>query len=242
MIFRVLRYVVTLSFDDGFERSSLRTAELFERFGLAAAINVVARGHLGEPKESWHSRWPKGDFGLWNELQARGHELQPHGLVHANKAELPVAEARGLIAACLETFGDELDGFDPERAVFAFPYNASTPELEAWLLGVVRAFRTAGDPIMPLPRAGQAKIGCTSFGPGPCDGDLERCVDDLLARESGWLCYNAHGLDGEGWGPVASATLERLLARLVERGDTAVLPAGAALDRGDFPASGESPD
>lgn len=230
MMFRVIRYVVTFSFDDGFERSSLRTAELFEQFGLSAEINVVARGHLGEPKESWHARFPKGDFRLWNELQARGHVVQPHGLVHANKAELPLAEAQSLIVECLEVFGHELDGFDAARTIFVFPYNASTPELEAWLPTVVRAFRTGGAPIMPLPRADQTNVGCTSFGPGACDDDLERHVDELFTRESGWLCYNAHGLDGEGWGPLSSATLERVLARLVERGDTAVLPVGAALD------------
>jgi peptidoglycan/xylan/chitin deacetylase (PgdA/CDA1 family) len=230
MMSRVLQYAVTISFDDGFARSSLKTAEIFERFGLSAEINVVARGHLGEPKESWHARWPKGDFGLWNELQARGHVLQPHGLVHANKAELPLGEAQSLIEQCLDVFDDELDGFDRARTIFVFPYNASTPELEAWLPTVVRALRTAGDPIMPLQNAGRTKIGCTSFGPGPCDEALERHVDELFARESGWLCFNTHGLDGEGWGPLSSTTLERVLARLVERDDTAVLPAGAVLD------------
>lgn len=223
-------HVVTLSFDDGFERSSQRTAEIFERFGLSAAINVVARGHLGEPDESWHTRWPKGDFGLWNELQARGHEIMPHGLVHANKAELPFDDAKRLIESCLDTFARELDGFEASDAVFAFPYNASTPELEAWLAGVVRGFRTGGEPIMPLPQKGQAKIGCTSLGPGPCDEHLEGLVEELLARPSGWLCYNVHGLDGEGWGPLSAATLERLLERLVARDDVRVLPARAALD------------
>jgi hypothetical protein len=38
--------------------------------------------------------------------------------------------------------------------------------------------------------------------------------------------------DGEGWGPLSSATLERLLERLVERDDTRVLPVGAALALG----------
>lgn len=226
-------HVVTLSFDDGFERSSRKTAEIFERCGLSAAINVVARGHLGEPAEAWHNRWRKGDFGLWNELQARGHEIMPHGYRHANKAELPFDESKRLVEACLEVFTDELHGFDPARAVFAFPYNASTPELEAWLPGLVRAFRTAGDPIMPLPHPGQTKICCTSFGPGPCDAHLERLVEELLARPSGWLCYNTHGLDDEGWGPLSCATLERLLARLAGRDDTRVLPAGAALDLAD---------
>jgi hypothetical protein len=223
-------HVVTLSFDDGFERSSRKTAEIFERFGLSAAINVVARGHLGEPDESWHTRWPKGDFELWNELQARGHEIMPHGLAHANKSELPFDEAKQLIETCLEVFARDLDGFDATQAVFAFPYNASTRELEAWLPGVVRGFRTGGEPIMPLPQPGQAKISCTSFGPGPCDQQLERLVEELLARPSGWLCCNTHGLDGEGWGPLSAATLERLLARLVERDDVRVLPARAALD------------
>jgi hypothetical protein len=225
-------HLVTLSFDDGFERSSRRTAEIFERFGLSAEINVVARGHLGEPDESWHTRWPKGDFGLWNELRARGHEIMPHGLAHANKSELPFAGAKHLIETCLDVFARDLDGFDAMQAVFAFPYNASTPELEAWLPDVVRGFRTGGEPIMPLPQPGQTKVSCTSFGPGPCDEDLERLVDDLLARPSGWLCYNTHGLDGEGWGPLSATTLERLLARLVERDDVRVLPSRAALGLG----------
>jgi hypothetical protein len=223
-------HVVTLSFDDGFARSSTRTAEIFERFGLAAPLNVVARGHLGKPEESWHTRWPKGDFALWNELCARGHEIMPHGYEHADKSALPFTDATRLIEACLETFARELDGFEATRSVFAFPYNASTPELEAWLPSVVRAFRTAGDPIMPLPRPAQTKICCTSFGPGPCDDHLLALVDDLLGRPSGWLCYNVHGLDGEGWGPLSSSTLEQLLERLTGLNGVRVLPAGAALD------------
>jgi len=223
-------HVVTLTFDDGFDRSSRQTAEIFERFGLSASFNVVARGHLGEPNESWHNRWPKGDFALWNELQGRGHEVMPHGYRHANKAELPFADAKQLIEACLDVFARELDGFDAAQAVFAFPYNASTSELEEWLPSVMRAFRTTGDPIMPLPQRGQRKLSCASFGPEPCDGHLQALVDELLARPSGWLCYNAHGLDDEGWGPLSTATVEQLLEQLMAHGDTRVLPPGAALD------------
>jgi len=154
----------------------------------------------------------------------------PHGLEHANKAALPFARSVQLIETCLEVFERELADFDAGRAVFAFPYNASTPELEDWLPTVVRAFRTSGDPFMPLPQPGQTKIACTSFGPGPCDAHLESLVDELLARPSGWLCYNAHGLDGEGWGPLSSTALERLLERLARTANVHVLPAGAALD------------
>jgi len=37
-------HVVTLSFDDGFKKSSVRTAEIFEKHGLHACINVIATG------------------------------------------------------------------------------------------------------------------------------------------------------------------------------------------------------
>jgi hypothetical protein len=222
-------HIVTLSFDDGFERSSIRTAEIFERHGLVAELNVLAGGQGLEPDEEWHRRWPKGDFALWNELAARGHYVMPHGYRHANKAELSLAEAKRSIGACLDVFRAELAGFEASKASFAFPYNRSTRELESWLGGRVRAFRTRGDPVMPLPRPGQQRVTCVSFGQERCDDHLARTVESFLAGGPGWLCYNAHGLDGEGWGPLGSDTLDRLLGELVAR-DVRVLPITAALD------------
>lgn len=222
-------HIVTLSFDDGFERSSIRTAEIFERHGLVVELNVIAAGHLGKPDDKWHRRWRKGDFGLWNELKARGHHVMPHGLEHVNKAEVPFAEAKRLIEACLDVFRAELAGFDASDASFAFPHNRSTLDLEAWLRTRVRAFRTRGDPVMPLPYSNQQRVTCTGFGPGRCDNHLLEVIDSFLAGGPGWLCYNLHGLDDEGWGPVGSDTLDRLLERLVAH-DARVLPITAALD------------
>jgi hypothetical protein len=153
----------------------------------------------------------------------------PHGYRHANKAELPLADAQRLIERCLDVFAAELEGFDAAEASFAFPYNRSTPALEAWLGGRVRAFRTAGEGLMPLPRCAQKRVTCVSFGPGRCDDHLVRTIDSFLGGPPGWLCYNLHGLDDEGWGAVGSATLEALLERLVASG-VHVLPITAALD------------
>jgi peptidoglycan/xylan/chitin deacetylase (PgdA/CDA1 family) len=222
-------HIVTLSFDDGFERSSIRTAEIFERHGLAAELNVLAAGHLPGTDEEWHRRWPKGDFRLWNELRARGHYVMPHGYRHANKAEVPLAEAKQLIEACLDVFRTALAGFEASNASFAFPYNRSTPELEAWLADRVRAFRTRGDPVMPLPRPGQQRVTCVGYGPERCDDHLSETIESFLAGGPGWFCYNVHGLDDEGWGPLGSDTLDRLLEDLVAR-DVRVLPITAALD------------
>ena len=219
-------HLVTLSFDDGFERSFRRIAEIYEKFGLSAGLNVVAAGLT---KDAYIQQSPAGGFELWNELQARGHEVMPHGYRHANLKEMPLPEAKDLVRRCLDLFGERLKGFDPKRAVFNFPYNASTPELERWLASEVMAFRTSGPAINPLPHAGQVRLTCTSYGPSNCEVAVDRAIEGLLALESGWLIFNTHGLDEEGWGPMRSDYLERLLERLTGIDSVRVVPAGRAL-------------
>jgi hypothetical protein len=87
-----------------------------------------------------------------------------------------------LIERCLEVFSAELEGFEPSQASFAFPYNRSTPALEAWLGSRVRAFRTGGDPVMPPPRPDQQRVTCASSGPERCDETLDAVLEGLLAR------------------------------------------------------------
>jgi peptidoglycan/xylan/chitin deacetylase (PgdA/CDA1 family) len=224
------QHIITLAFDDGFKKSSLKTADIFEKYKLSASINVIATGHLKDfvvPDK--YQTTEKGDFVLWNELQSRGHEIQPHGYKHANKSELPLSEAQKLVEMCFEYFSKNLKAFKPEKSVFNMPYNSSTPELEAWLGTKVLAYRTGGPGINALPQKGQQKLTCTAFGPGNCEAHLDEQIKSLLAQPSGWLIYNLHGLDGEGWGPVTSVYLERLLERLVRNKDVSVLPIASAL-------------
>ena len=224
------RHIVTLSFDDGIKESSVKTAEIYEKYGLSACINVIATAHIKnfEMPNEYH-KWPVGDFGLWNELQQRGHEIMPHGYRHANLRKMPFEKAKDLIMRCLDVFSGKLKGFEPQRSVFNFPYNASSPELEEWLPSQVRAFRTSGKAINPLPNEYTIKLTCSSFGPGNIDQDLKSKVDELLSAPSGWLIYNTHGLDDEGWGPLRSDFLDNLLKELTDLESVAVLPAGKAL-------------
>ena len=219
-------HLITLSFDDGFKKSFTRTAEIYEKHKLAACLNVIADGI---PDEEWINKWPLGDFTLWNELKRRGHEIMPHGYRHENLQKLPLPEAQESIRRCLDAFTEKLKGFDSKQAVFNFPYTASTPELERWLPAQVRAFRTWGEVINPVPHHGQVKLTCINFGPDNSEAAIDREIENLLARESGWLIFNTHGLDDEGWGPIRSSYLDRLLERLLTIESVEVIPAGRAL-------------
>lgn len=236
-----IRHVLTLSFDDGFQKSSLRTAEIHERHGLSACINVLANpdpAAFGGRSDDFGRLPPKGDFPLWNELAARGHEIMPHGWNHAHKPSMPPLAARESIERCLEAFSRRMHGFSAERAVFNFPYNASTPDLGRWLPTRVRAFRDgmdAGDPINPLPQRSTVRIGTVAFGPGNSEAHCDAMIDRLLARASGWLVYNLHGLEDEGWGPVRGSWLDERLASLVRIPGLAILPAAAVFAEVDAP-------
>jgi len=221
-------HLISLSFDDGFMKSNLRIAESYARFGLSACFNVLAAPNEVNPEEQEKWGAPRGDFPLWNELQARGHEIMPHGYRHDNKTERPFAAAQDLITRCLAIFTERLDGFEARRAVFNFPYNQSTPELEAWLPSVVKAFRTRGEMINPLPHVGQVKLGTGGHGPDNCEEHLDSVIAQLLSRPSGWLIYNTHGLDEEGWGPIRAAYLDQLLERLVKIESVRVIPTARA--------------
>ena len=110
----------------------------------------------------------------------------------------------------MEIFSNQLAGFEPSETIFGFPYNASTPELESWLPGVVRAFRTRGDAINPLPSAQTVKL--TTGGSEEAEAWLDHYLRGLMALP-------------EGWGPLRSEYLTRTLERLVALPDLKILTA-----------------
>jgi len=223
-------HIVSLSFDDGFEKSSIRTAEIYEKYGLSACLNVIATGHkksFALPNE-YHA-WKVADFDLWNDLQSRGHEIMPHSYRHARLTEMPLEEAEQLILQCMDVFSTELNDFKAEESIFNFPYNASNDELEELLKPMVLAVRTGGSPVNELPYRDQFRLTCTSSGPENIDEHLDQTISRFLELPSGWLIYNTHGLDDEGWGPLSSSYLDELLSELVQLDHVAVQPVGRAL-------------
>ena len=222
-----IKYIITLSYDDGFKKSCVKTAQIYEKYNMYACFNVMAEG--SKSKDDYHVGVELGNFELWNELSKRGHEIMPHGYSHSFLNKITFEETKELITKCLNIFSDKLEGFNPKQSVFNFPYNSSTPELEEWITTQVMAYRSGGRFINPLPYKGQVKLTTGGFGPGNCDKHLDNAIDELFAKPSGWLIYNAHGLDDEGWGPMSSVYLDSLLSRLSEMKNVKVLPAGKAL-------------
>jgi len=236
-------HILSLSFDDGFKKSFYKTADIHEEYGLKACLNIIASAHMSEnggPNE--YHRDPVGNFNDWNALKQRGHEIMPHSWKHANLSQMHIGEAKELILKCLDYFEQNLDGFDTSKAVYNFAYNASTPELLDFILTKVRSARAGGWDILsntmkanPFPKNGNPlRLGCWSFGPDNADEWVESEVGSFLEGDGGWLILNLHGLDEEGWGPVSSAYLDKLLKRLVKIESLDVLPVGMSLEKYGF--------
>jgi len=233
-------HIVTFSFDDGFKKSFHRVADIYEAEGLRACLNVIAIGHeldfapvvQGKP-DAGIVPFPKGDWTDWNALKARGHEVMAHTYNHVNLTTIPLDEAKALITKCAESFEANLKGFKASESVYNFAYNASTPELEAFVLTKFLVARSQGDtPMNPIPtRRKPVRIGCYSHGPDNCDEYLNDQLNQFLSGKGGWFVFNTHGLDEEGWGPISTEFLVKTLKRLKAMPNVEIRPAGEVVTR-----------
>jgi peptidoglycan/xylan/chitin deacetylase (PgdA/CDA1 family) len=210
----VTRTKVGLVFDDGFAKSSIVTAELFEKYGLRALFAVLANPADFAPKVV------KGDFDLWNELAARGHRVQPHGYTHARMPELSFEEGLAEIEKCLEVFSEKLAGFDAGKCVYHFTYNLDTAELTRWLLPRVAAVRNAGDGFLSDAQIASRVWGAISYGPDDPYEFLRSQLQLCRERRPAAYIFNLHGIDGEAWGATSLDHLQRIIELIL--GDDAL--------------------
>ena len=219
---------VSFCFDDGFEATAAKVWRAFDQRRIAASFCVLAAPELAE--DPFIRGAAIADWGFWREARAAGHEVAPHGYAHERLDLLTPREAEDGLLRTLAAFVRELPGFRPDEALFHLAYLAAPQAvvdfLSARTLGVRRALGGAGlNSKTGLQRGGS--VDCITFGPG-ADETLPARLGQFLDKEEGWLVLVLHGLDGEGWGTLASATLQRQLDRLLEAG-VDIAPAGAAM-------------
>ena len=194
---------VGLIFDDGFAASSIKTAQIFESYNLRAVFAVIA--------DTSNFTSGCGDWSMWNELQRRGHIIQPHGQTHVKLSEIPVEQAIDSVRQCLESFAENLEGFETKNALYAFTYNTPTPETIDWLLPRVRAMRIGGDPLLTREDLASRVWRSQTDGPhDPFDNFVHYFKRAKNERPAAFF-YCLHGLDGEKWGATSSDNLRRAL-------------------------------
>jgi len=197
------RTKVGIIFDDGFAKSSIKTARIFEEFQLAAVFAVIA--------DTTNFTQGAGDWNLWNELQSRGHIIHPHGQTHVKLSDIPPAQAIDSVRQCLESFQANLEGFDARQAIYACTYNIGTPEVIEWLLPRVRAVRIGGDPLLSVVDLASRVWRSAAFGPADPYEHFVQQIDLARKHKPAALLYCLHGLDGEYWGAIDSDHLRRIL-------------------------------
>lgn len=194
---------VGLILDDGFAKSTEATAKIFESYKLPAVFAVLADPSTFVPG--------CGGWSMWNELQQRGHIIQPHGQTHAKLTDLAPAAAIDLVQRCLDSFTENLRGFDAKEALYAFTYNTPTRETIDYLLPRVRALRIGGDPLLSDSDLASRVWRSQTDGPHDPYPDFVKQFDRARRKRPPAFFYCLHGLDGEMWGATSSDNLRRIL-------------------------------
>lgn len=211
--------VASLCFDDGFLASAKGVRAAFESRGLAACFCVLASP--GEIEDAAIRAVEVADWGFWREARAAGHEVAPHGWAHERLSELTQAEAEDGLRRTFDLFAAELPGFRASESLFHAAYLTAPEPVCDWLRGETLGVR------LRLGRGGMSSVAgarasglvdCITYGPGLADHDLLAATERFLDAGADWLVLVMHGLEGEGWGPVSPAGLERLLDRLEAAG------------------------
>lgn len=205
------RIKVGLIFDDGIAKSSLKTADIFEEFKIPAVFAVIADTSKFVPG--------CGDWNMWNELQARGHHVQPHGQTHVKLTEIPIEQAIASVQQCLDSFEKHLKRFNPKQALYAFTYNTPTPETIEYLLPRVRAVRIGGNPFLTESNFRTRIWTNQTFGPADPFDDFMDCLARARQTKPVALFYTFHGLDGEYWGNTTSDHLRKVLETITTSPD-----------------------
>ncbi len=216
---------VSFCFDDGFRASADSIARIFSNRGVAACFCVLAAPELAEDPFIRGARI--ADWAYWRETVAAGHEVAPHGYAHEHLGKISVEDAQASVQRTLDAFTRELPGFDPRQTLYHLAYLAAPAPIVQWIgehtLGARMALGNAGRNDGAAWSRGKP-VDCMTFGPPNAELRAHERLARFMGEEDGWLVLVLHGLDGEGWGTVASAALEQMLDEVLSAGVAVTTP------------------
>lgn len=227
----VVTKAISFCFDDGFRASADKIQRLFAQRSRSACFCALAAPELAD--DPFIRAAPIADWAYWREAIAAGHEVAPHGYSHEYLGKLSFAAACDSVQRTLDTFQQELPGFDARHSLYHLAYLSAPAEVVQWIgartLGARMALGAAGCNDLAAWTPGKP-IDCTTFAPPDAAASARQRIERFIQEEDGWLVLVFHGLDGEGWGTVSSDALARMLDD-VERAGVMVSPPNRVLLR-----------
>lgn len=214
-----MKRVLSFCFDDGFRTSADTVRRLFDERGLSACFCVLAAPQLTQ--DPFIRASPVADWSYWREAAAAGHEVAPHGYAHERLDLLTTDEACATVQRTWDIFERQLPSFDRDRSLFHIPYLSAPEPTARWIAGRCLGVRMkcGRDGVNDVTEASRERsVDCVTFRPPDADRLACERLERFLETEEGWLVMVLHGLDGEGWGTVAAATLAGLVDRARESG------------------------
>lgn len=215
---------ISFCFDDGFQASADKIQRIFAQRNQSACFCVLTAAELAE--DPFIRAAPIADWAYWRDAAAAGHEVAPHGYAHEYFGKLSVAAACDSVQRALDSFQQELPGFDPTRSFYHLAYLAAPVPVVQWIgertLGARMALGRGGRNDLSAWSHGMP-IDCITFAPPDADELGRQRIERFIQEEEGWLVLVFHGLDGEGWGTLSSDALARMLDD-VERAGVVVMP------------------
>lgn len=130
---------ISYTFDDGMSEHYTLAVPMLDEVGLKGTFYVIP-GRIPTDSDQSDDKTPRKRMS-WDELKKmadNGHEIGNHSWSHPNLTQLPPAQAEEQLTKAFDAISRHI-GRPP--LTIAFPFNASTPEIQAVALKQHVAFR-----------------------------------------------------------------------------------------------------
>lgn len=192
------------------------------RFGFHATFYVVTgwvRPHRVRVSERFNAGRDHGTWPFWREIAGLGHEVGSHGFSHLNAsgtlARLFPWLVEKDIGRSAQDLKEQIPGPTPTMSM---PWNAATSRSAQVVRRHFSGCRLGSSRISYNRLSNLSRFELESWAPRP-DDPWDQYVDAVEQLPAGgWLIFQFHSFEEEGWDPIEPELLERLCELISSRG------------------------